>query len=132
MSAHDMGPLGLSADWKKLQYLPGRAVRGEAHKAQRRAWRVGNAPSVTPRASARPGLYLPCCSPPGVGWARPSPGPGCALPPLPELLVPTVNTRSPESRGSGWAWVASAPGRLPAQLCVSAAPAWRRGVRDPG
>ena len=28
--------------------------------------------------------------------------------------------------------MASAPGRLPAQLCVSAAPAWRRGVRGPG
>ena len=56
----------------------------------------------------------------------------CFLPPLPELLVPTVNTRSPESRGSGWAWVPTAPGRLPAQLCVSAAPAWRRDVRDPG
>ena len=42
--------------------------RGIAYKAQRRAWRPGNAPSVTPG-----------CSPPGGAWARPSPGPGCAL-----------------------------------------------------
>lgn len=33
--------------------------RGMADRAQRRAWRAGNAPSVTPGASARPVLYLP-------------------------------------------------------------------------
>lgn len=47
--------------------------RGIAYKAQCRAWRAGNAPSVTPV------LYLPGCSPPGGAWARPSLGPGCAL-----------------------------------------------------
>lgn len=53
-------------------------------------------------------------------------GPGCAHP-CPELPV-TTTTRG--SRGSGGP--ALHPGCSPAQLCASAAPAWRGGARGPG